>query len=107
MYATRGSAEFLKKHGVASTVLNWPDSGLKPNVMDYLRDGKIDLVVNIPKDLTLTELNNDYSIRRTAIDLNIPLLTNARLASAYIKAISNYLLDSLPIKHMGAYKVYM
>jgi carbamoyl-phosphate synthase large subunit len=107
LYATRGSAEFLKKHGVNSIVLNWPDSGLKPNVMDYLREGKIDLVVNIPKDLSLTELNNDYSIRRTAIDLNIPLLTNARLASAYIKAISNYNLDSLPIKHMGAYKVYM
>jgi carbamoyl-phosphate synthase large subunit len=103
LYGTKGSAEFLGKNGVDCSVLNWPDSGMKPNVVDYLREGKIDLVINIPKDLSLTELNNDYTIRRTAIDLNIPLLTNARLASAYIRSITSLEIDQLPIKHMGAY----
>jgi len=107
LFGTRGTSEFLKKNGVKCSVLNWPDSGLKPNVIDFLRDGKIDLVVNIPKDLSLPELNNDYSIRRAAIDLNIPLLTNARLASAFIKAITLLDVEHLPIKHMGAYKSIM
>lgn len=104
LYATKGSADFLAENGVDSTILHWPDSNEKPNVLDYMKEGRIDLVVNIPKDLSSTELNNDYSIRRAAIDMNIPLLTNARLASAYIKGLTQLDLKDLPIKHMGAYK---
>jgi carbamoyl-phosphate synthase large subunit len=105
LYATKGSADFLSKNGVQSNVLNWPDSKEKPNVLDYMKEGKIDLVVNIPKDLSTTELHNDYSIRRAAIDMNIPLLTNARLASAYIKGLTQLDLSDLPVKHMGAYRI--
>ena len=64
----------------------WPDSPEKPNTLDYIKERKIDLVINIPKNLSESELHNDYTIRRSAIDFNIPLITNARLASAFIYA---------------------
>jgi carbamoyl-phosphate synthase large subunit len=94
----------MHENDIKCEVLHWPNSGMEPNVTDFMKGGKIDLVINIPKDLSTSELNNDYSIRRTAIDLNIPLLTNARLASAYIKAITQIEIKDLPIKHMGEYK---
>ena len=87
LYATRGSALYLHENGIPATVLYWPDEEKQPNTLTYLREKKIDLVINIPKDLSKTELNNDYTIRRTAVDFNIPLITNARLASAFIYGI--------------------
>jgi len=87
LYATRGSALFLQENGIPATILHWPDEERQPNTLDYLRERKIDLVINIPKNLSKTELDNDYSIRRAAVDFNIPLITNARLASAFIYGI--------------------
>lgn len=86
LFATSGTADFLKKHGIRSQPLHWPDENQKPNVMDYLRNRKIDLAVNIPKNLSQGELRNDYLIRRAAVDFNIPLITDARLADAFITA---------------------
>ncbi|MBC8315150.1 MAG: carbamoyl-phosphate synthase (glutamine-hydrolyzing) large subunit [Bacteroidetes bacterium] len=87
LYATRGSAIFLQENDIPATILHWPDENKQPNTLDYLRERKIDLVINIPKNLSKTELDNDYSIRRAAVDFNIPLITNARLASAFIYGI--------------------
>ena len=87
LYATRGSALFLQENDIPATILHWPDENKQPNTLDYLRERKIDLVINIPKNLSKTELDNDYSIRRAAVDFNIPLITNARLASAFIYGI--------------------
>ena len=87
LYATRGSALFLHENGIPATILHWPDEEKQPNTLDYLRERKIDLVINIPKNLSKTELDNDYSIRRAAVDFNIPLITNARLASSFIYGI--------------------
>ena len=103
IYATQGTADFLALGGVKSTVLHWPDSEMKPNTLDYIKEHKIDLVVNIPKNLTKTELSNDYIIRRSAIDFNIPLITNARLASAFINAFCNITRDEIGIKSWGEY----
>lgn len=104
LYATQGTADFLKERGIEASVLHWPDDKRKPNTLDYLKDKKIDLVVNIPKNLSKDELNNDYQIRRSAIDLNIPLVTNARLASAFILAFANIKIQDLPIKHIDEYQ---
>jgi carbamoyl-phosphate synthase large subunit len=84
------------------TVLHWPDEPLKPNTLDYLRERRIDLVINIPKNLSKTELDNDYSIRRAAVDYNIPLITNARLASAFIYGICR-LGDGFSLKSWDEY----
>ena len=104
LFATRGSAQFLNDNGIQATVLHWPDEDAKPNTLDYLREKKIDLVINIPKNLTKTELANDYTIRRSAVDFNIPLITNARLASAFVYAICKYDLDDLKIKSWDEYR---
>ena len=103
LFATHGTHEFLALNGIDSIDLAWPDEDRKPNVMDYLRAKKIDLVVNIPKDLTSHELSNDYSIRRGAVDFNIPLITNARLASAFIYAICKIAPDEITIKSWDEY----
>ncbi len=103
IYATKGTSNFLEKNGVFAKVLNWPDSNKQPNVIDYMKTGKIDFVVNIPKDLTEDELNNDYQIRRNAIDLNIPLITNARLASAFIMAFTSLEFSELLVKSYEEY----
>ncbi|MGW8314517.1 MAG: carbamoyl-phosphate synthase (glutamine-hydrolyzing) large subunit [Bacteroidales bacterium] len=103
LYATHGTHEFLRLNGIDSIDLAWPDEDRKPNVMDYLRSKKIDLVVNIPKDLSSHELSNDYSIRRGAVDFNIPLITNARLASAFIYAICKIDPDDISIKSWDEY----
>ena len=87
LYATPGSAKFLTDNHVEATTLFWPDDETQPNTLEFLRNRKIDLVINIPKDLSKSELYNDYLIRRSAVDFNIPLITNARLASAFIYAI--------------------
>ncbi len=103
LYATHGTHEFLRLNGIDSIDLAWPDEDRKPNVMDYLRSKKIDLVVNIPKDLSSHELSNDYSIRRGAVDFNIPLITNARLASAFIYAVCKMDPDDISIKSWDEY----
>jgi carbamoyl-phosphate synthase large subunit len=87
LFATRGSANFLRENGIEVTVLHWPDEKKSPNTLEFLQQRKIDLVINIPKNLTKSELDNDYTIRRAAVDYNIPLITNARLASAFIYGI--------------------
>ena len=103
LFATHGTHEFLGLNGIDSIDLAWPDEDRKPNVMDYLKAKKIDLVVNIPKDLSSHELSNDYSIRRGAVDYNIPLITNARLASAFIYAICKIALEDITIKSWDEY----
>jgi carbamoyl-phosphate synthase large subunit len=104
LYATRGTQQFLENAGVEAHVAYWPDEDKSPNTIDLIRNREVDLVVNIPKDLTALELNNDYSIRRNAIDYNIPLLTNARLASAFILAFCRMGEKDLAIKSWDEYK---
>ena len=108
IYATKGTANFLADNGVQATVVGWPDqdpkvSGL-PNVLDFIKERKIDFVVNIPKNFTKDELNNDYTIRRSAIDFNIPLITNARLANDFIVAFCRMGREDLKIKAWNEYK---
>ena len=103
LYATAGTATFLESHGVECSTVHWPDEDKKPNSIDLMKKGNIDFVVNIPKNLDSNELNNDYSIRRTAIDLNIPIITNARLASAYITAFCTVERDEIQIKSWNEY----
>jgi carbamoyl-phosphate synthase large subunit len=103
IYATGGSQKFLELHGIPATKLHWPDEDQKPNVLDFLKAKEIDMVINIPKDLSKDELYNDYTIRRSAIDFNIPLITNARLASAFVYAFCKIDLDSLDIKSWDEY----
>ncbi len=103
LFATHGTHEFLDLNGIYSIDLAWPDEVQKPNVLDYLKSRKIDLVVNIPKDLSSHELSNDYSIRRGAVDFNIPLITNARLASAFIYAICKMDIEDIAIKSWDEY----
>ncbi len=103
LFATKGTADFLRLNNIESTVLAWPDEDKKPNTLEYLQNKMIDLVINIPKDLSSDELSNDYSIRRNAVDYNIPLITNARLASAFIIAFCKIKEEEIPIKHWGEY----
>ena len=103
LFATKGTADFLRLNNIESTVLAWPDEDRKPNTLDYLQNKMIDLVINIPKDLTTNELSNDYSIRRNAVDYNIPLITNARLASAFIIAFCKIKEEEIAIKHWEEY----
>jgi len=103
LYATKGTQEFLKRNGIDATILHWPDQNKKPNTLDYLKENKIDLVINIPKNLSADELNNDYLIRRNAVDFNIPLITNARLANAFLTAFCNIRIEDLSIKNMAEY----
>jgi len=104
LYATRGTQQFLENAGVEAHVAYWPDEDKSPNTIELIRSREVDLVVNIPKDLSDTELNNDYSIRRNAVDFNVPLITNARLASAFILAFCRMKEEDLAIKSWDAYK---
>lgn len=105
LYATVGTSKFLTENGVENTMVYWPsDSDKHPQALDMLHNHEIDMVVNIPKDLTVSELSNGYKIRRAAIDLNVPLITNARLASAFINAFCRVKLDDIDIKAWGEYK---
>jgi carbamoyl-phosphate synthase large subunit len=103
LFATKGSALFLNENGLDATMLHWPDEDARPNTLDYLRERKIDLVINIPKNLSKTELANDYTIRRSAVDFNIPLITNARLASAFIYAICKLEMEDIAIRSWDEY----
>jgi carbamoyl-phosphate synthase large subunit len=103
IYATRGTQQFLVNAGIDAHVAYWPDEKKSPNTIDLIKTREVDLVVNIPKNLSPSELDNDYSIRRAAVDYNIPLLTNARLASAFILAFCRLSLDDLEIRSWDEY----
>jgi len=103
LFATKGSAKFLSDNDVPVTTLYWPDEAESPNTLEYLKNRKIDLVINIPKNLSKTELYNDYEIRRAAVDFNIPLITNARLASAFIYAICKLQPEDIAINSWDEY----
>lgn len=104
LYATGGTSRYLKDNGIDNTMVYWPsDEGMEPQALTLLHDKQIDMVVNIPKDLTTHELTNGYKIRRAAIDLNVPLITNSRLASAFITAFCTHQLDDIDIKAWGEY----
>lgn len=104
LFATVGTSKYLTENGIENTLVYMPsDKEHSPQALDLLHDNKIDMVVNMPKDLTPRELTNGYKIRRAAIDLNIPLITNSRLASAFINAFCNVSLDDIDIKAWGEY----
>lgn len=104
LYATRGTQRFLAQNGVESIAVQWPDEEGAMNVKDMIAARKFDLVINIPKNTTERELRNDYIIRRGAVDFNIPLLTNARLASAFVFAFCTMKLEDISIKSWDEYK---
>lgn len=104
LYATDGTSRFLTENGLENTRVYWPTEEGTPQALDLLRNKEIDMVVNIPKDLTPGELTNGYKIRRTAVDSNIPLITNARLASAFIHAFCNMTMDDIAIKAWDEYQ---
>ncbi len=105
LYATGGTHRFLEENGIASTQVYWPsEKDKEPQALAMLHAKKIDMVVNIPRDLSAGELDNGYKIRRAAIDLNIPLITNARLASAFIEAFCTLSIDDIQIKSWQEYK---
>jgi carbamoyl-phosphate synthase large subunit len=103
IYATRGSQRFMAENGVEAVAVQWPDEEGEFNVRDMISKKQFDLVINIPKNTSERELSNDYEIRRSAVDFNIPLLTNARLASAFIQAFCSLEMKDLKIKHWGEY----
>jgi carbamoyl-phosphate synthase large subunit len=104
LYATGGTHRFLQENGIDSRHVYWPSDDRQPQALTLMQEHKIDMVVNIPRDLTAGELDNGYKIRRAAIDLNIPLITNARLASAFITAFCSRSIDDLQIKSWDQYK---
>lgn len=104
LFATGGTCRYLSENGIENTLVYWPsEEGKHPQALEMLHNKQIDMVVNIPKDLTPDELSNGYKIRRAAIDLNIPLITNSRLASAFISAFCSLTPDDLDIKAWGEY----
>ncbi|MBQ8157708.1 MAG: carbamoyl-phosphate synthase (glutamine-hydrolyzing) large subunit [Prevotella sp.] len=105
LYATGGTSRYLTENGIENTLVHWPsESDSQPQALQLLHEHKIDMVVNIPKDLTTHELTNGYKIRRAAIDLNIPLITNSRLASAFIQAFCTVPIEKIGIKAWSEYK---
>lgn len=104
LYATAGTHRYLNDNGIPAILVHWPSEADKePQALDLLHRKQIDFVVNIPKNLTSNELTNGYKIRRAAVDLNVPLITNARLASAYIRAFCDLTLDDIEIKSWDEY----
>jgi carbamoyl-phosphate synthase large subunit len=104
LFATGGTSRYLSENGIDNTLVYWPDEKQEPQALGLLHRKEIDMVVNIPKDLSVGELDNGYQIRRAAVDLNIPLLTNARLASAFISAFCSLSVDDLIIKSWAEYE---
>ncbi len=104
LFATEGTSRFFADNGIKNTLLHWPDEeDRQPNTIEYIRKKKIDLVINIPKNYTKRELKNGYKIRRNAVDFNIPLITNARVASAFIYGICKYRIEDIEIKSWDQY----
>ena len=104
LFATGGTSRYLSENGIDNTLVYWPDEKREPQALGLLHRKEIDMVVNIPKDLSVGELDNGYQIRRAAVDLNIPLLTNARLASVFISAFCSLSVDDLIIKSWAEYE---
>ncbi|MBR5842265.1 MAG: carbamoyl-phosphate synthase (glutamine-hydrolyzing) large subunit [Bacteroidaceae bacterium] len=105
LFATGGTSRYLTENGVENTLVYWPsEEGMQPQALDMLHRKEIDMVVNLPKNLTTGELSNGYKIRRAAVDLNIPLLTNARLAEAFINAFCGLTASDIPIKSWDEFK---
>ncbi len=105
LFATGGTSRYLTANGIENTLVYWPsETEHEPQALDLMHQHKIDMVVNIPKNLTATELSNGYKIRRAAVDLNIPLITNARLAAAFIQAFCTLRIEDLAIKSWSEYK---
>ena len=103
IYGTRGTAKFLAENDVEIEAVAWPDEEGEKTALDLIRSKEVDFVINIPKNLSENELFNDYQIRRAAIDLNVPLVTNARLASAFIYSICKKSLETLDINSYNHY----
>ncbi len=101
--ATEGTHRFLNENGIPAIRVYWPTEEGQPQLLDMIRSHKIDMVVNIPKNLSDKEISNGYKVRRAAVDLNIPLITNARLASAFINAFCNLSIDEIGIKSWDEY----
>ena len=104
IYATGGTHNFFQENGVETEQVFWPDEDKQPNTLDLIKKRKVEMVINIPKDHTTREISNGYNIRRNAIDFNIPLITNARLASAFIYAICKLDMNDISIKAWNEYK---
>ena len=102
-YATHGTAEFLRQHCIDVEILHWPLEKRQPNALDYIREGKIDLVINIPKNYQPEELTNGYMIRRAAVDFNVPLITNRQIAKRFIEALTRLQQDDLEIRSWEEY----
>ena len=103
IYATAGTAKFFNDNGVKAKAVSWPDEDKPDNVMDLISEHKIELIINVPKNHTKRELTNGYRIRRAAIDHNIPLMTNVRLAKAFIEAFCAMKLEDVKIKSWQEY----
>jgi len=103
LYASHGTCKFLGDNGIKATDVNWPDENGENNIRQMIADKQFDLIINIPKDVTRRELTNGYIIRRGAVDYNIPLITNARLASAFITAFCKLGLEDIEIKSWNEY----
>jgi len=103
LYATGGTCRFLEANGVNSIHLHWPLSGKSPSTVEYITQGKIDLVINIPKNYQEQELTNDYIIRRTAVDYNVPVITNMQLARRFVEALARKSPEQLQVKSWREY----
>ena len=103
-YATKGTADFMKNNGLNADILYWPLEEKEPNTLTYIANGNIDLVINIPKNIEKDELDNDYLIRRKAVDFNVPLITNLQLAKRFVEALQRTSLDDLKIKSWNEYE---
>ena len=104
LVSTKVISCYLTENGIDNTTVYWPSEDHQPQALDMLHNHEIDMVVNIPKNLSAGELTNGYKIRRAAIDLNVPLITNSRLASAFISAFCNMSIDGIAIKSWSEYK---
>jgi len=103
IYATSGTAQFLKSNNIDTEILNWPLDKKEPNTLSYIEQGKIDLVINIPKNIEKEELDNDYLIRRKAVDFDVPLITNLQIAKRFVDALHAKSLDDLKVKSWNEY----
>jgi carbamoyl-phosphate synthase large subunit len=102
-FATQGTADFMRQGGLEPDVLRWPLDGGSPNALDYIREKRVDLVINIPKDFGKEELTNDYMIRRAAVDYGIPLITNLQLAQRLAESLSRVPVESLGVQRWTEY----
>jgi len=104
LYATQGTADFMKANGIETSILHWPLDGKEPNALTYIAEGKIDLVINIPKNIEKEELDNDYLIRRKAVDFGVPLITNEQIAKRLVEAIHGTSVDDLKVRSWDEYR---